>query len=73
MHSSFQTNEISVTAFVVIVLLLLFKLTFFWLDEICNKNLKIFEICPITYCMVNYFIYVLLMNARNAIFDKCQM
>lgn len=42
MHSSFQTNEISVTAFVVIILLLLFKLTFFWLDEICNKNLKNF-------------------------------
>lgn len=71
MHSSFQVNEISVTTFVVIVLLLLFKLTFGWIGSV-TKILKC-ETCPITYCIVNYFIYVLLMNARNAIFDNCQM
>lgn len=69
MHSSFQTDEISVAIIVVIVLLLLSKMTFFGWIRFVAYIFKFCETCSITYYMVNDFVYVLLVNDGNTIFD----
>lgn len=69
MHSSFQTDEISVAIIVVIVLLLLSKMTFFGWIRFVAYILKFGKTSSVTYYMVNYFVYVLLVSDGNTIFE----